>query len=313
MFRPVAALVAAVLLFAPSLAFADDWGAEKLRGRVLQLIDGEWQPLEAGMVVPDTRVIRTLATGHVTFVRGQETVELGPHTQVQIFDKAGRRPFTTVKQYFGSVSVEAQVENVQHFAVDTPFLAAVVKGTRFIVTSSESGSTVRVRRGHVAVENKGDDSHVTLSVGQSATVDLFRTKGALVVHGFGRLPPVIGGGVSPGKPSAADNAPGGGLVSLDIGDSGTDGRLIGLGIGGSGNGNGLVDLGVGGGSLVDLDVGGSNHDGGSGLVNLSVGGSGNDDENDGSSGQGGAQSGQNGSSRSGKLLNLDIGGIHLGL
>ena len=83
------------------------------------------------MGVPDSRAIRTLASGRVTFTGGNETVDIAPNTQIQIFAKGGRKPFTTVKQYFGTVSVKAEVQQVQHFAVQTSYLAAVVKGTRF--------------------------------------------------------------------------------------------------------------------------------------------------------------------------------------
>lgn len=181
-------------------ALADDWLADKLRGPVLQWVDKQWQPLERGMVVPDSRVIRTLATGHVTFTRGGETVELGPNTQIQIFDKGGAKPFTTVKEAMGTVSIEAQVRNVQHFAVETPYLAAVVKGTRFTVASGKTGSRVEVRRGHVEVDNAGDKSRVLLAVGQSAVVDTVKTSGATVVSGDGKLPTVVN---SKGEPVTA--------------------------------------------------------------------------------------------------------------
>ena len=124
----LAHMVISVLLLSMSAATADDWVAAKLRGQVLQLVDDQWTPLQCGDVVPDSRVVRTLSNGFVELVRGQETLDLSPDTQVQIFDKSGAKPFTTAKQYFGSVSVEAEVRNVQHFAVDTLYLAAVVKG-----------------------------------------------------------------------------------------------------------------------------------------------------------------------------------------
>lgn len=168
---------------------ADDWTADKLRGQVLQLVDGQWQPLNRGMVVPDSRVIRTLAWGRVTFVRGNETVDIGPNTQIQIYDEGGRKPFTTVKQYFGSVSVEAQVEEVQHFAVQTPYLAAVVKGTRFTVNSDANGASVSVQRGHVMVASYEDGDRETISVGQSAAVGA--TDGQVRVSGTGELPAVL--------------------------------------------------------------------------------------------------------------------------
>jgi hypothetical protein len=177
-----------VFVLAASAAVADDWTVVKLRGQVLQLEGGEWHPLERGDVVPDSRVIRTLRA-RVTLVRGAETVELGPDTQVQIFDEVRRNAFTTVKQYFGTVEVEAEARNVEHFAVQTPLLVAVVKGTRFVVVSGEDETVVGVKRGHVFVENRDSRSRVTLSPGQSVSR---HGTAELVVTGRGRLPLVVG-------------------------------------------------------------------------------------------------------------------------
>jgi hypothetical protein len=43
----------------------------------LVFIDSQWQRLAGGMVVPDTRVIRTFASGRVTLTRGNETIVKG--------------------------------------------------------------------------------------------------------------------------------------------------------------------------------------------------------------------------------------------
>lgn len=183
-----------------SAAVADDWVASRLRGQVLQLVDQEWLPLKRGDIVPDDRVIRTLANGRVEFQRDAEVISLAPQTQVQIVDKSGRR-FTTVKQHFGVVEIEAEVQNVQHFAVETPFLAAVVKGTRFTVRSGKNWSKVDVRRGHVAVESEVTHSTTLIAKGQSATAS---TTAELEVAGKGDLPPVIGAN---GKLISLDGVP----------------------------------------------------------------------------------------------------------
>lgn len=230
------ASVAGTLLLATS-AFADDWTAVQLRGQVLQLVDNQWQPLVRGMVVPDSRVVRTLGFGHVTLTRGQETLDLGPNTQIQIHDRGtAALPSTTVTQYFGSVSVEAQVENVKHFAVETPYLAAVVKGTRFTVTSGDTGASVSVQRGHVEVGDYHNGSHTLITVGQSATVDSLKTGDDIAVSGDGPLPPVVG---TNGKPFTGDNKGKGGKGNSDKGNSGNDNsaNTNGEGNGNSGNGN----------------------------------------------------------------------------
>jgi hypothetical protein len=203
----------------PAAAWADDWVAVKLRGQVLQLIDGEWAAIERGDVVPDDRVIRTGSTGRVDFRRDAETISLGADTQVQIHDRVGER-FTTVEQHFGTVEVEAEVRNVRHFAVETPFLAAVVKGTRFVVRSGRSEASVQVKRGRVEVTDLKTGIHALVPSGQTATVG---SDGSFVLDGRGSAStPVLGangaivgeGGVS----AAAVNASAGGVgaaVSVD--------------------------------------------------------------------------------------------------
>lgn len=295
------AAAAAVVLLLTAPAFADDWQAVKLRGIVLQLVDNQWQPLQRGDVVPDTRVLRTTISGHAEFTRGAETIDLEPNTQIQIFDKAHhQKPFTTIVQQFGTVSVEAQVQNVQHFAVDTPFLAAVVKGTRFVVTGTQTGGSVQVNRGHVAVTDKLDKTHVLLSAGQSAVIDKLTTNGGLLVQGDGELPPVLD---SHGRVVGGDSSDNGGL------DLSIAGNLARLSVGGS---DGLANLDVGG-NLANVSVGGSNGlagvNVGGNVANVSVGGSnGVANVNVGGSNGVGVSVGGGGG-----LVSVSVGGLHLGL
>ena len=168
-------------------ALADDWLVIKLRGTVEQLVDTNWTALQRGDVVPDDRTVRTGPDGHVDLQRGKEVVTLGASTQVQIHDKTDAR-FTTVQQDFGTVEVEAEVENAPHFVVETQFLAAVVKGTHFIVTSSTLGASVSVDRGFVAVQSKASKRSTTVTVGQTASV---APSTDIVLSGTGTLPAVF--------------------------------------------------------------------------------------------------------------------------
>ncbi len=216
-----------VLSLIPSGAFADDWVAEKLRGAVFVMVDSEWVKLERGSIVPDDRVIRTM-NGRITLTRGAETIDLGPNTQIQIFDRPGRMPFTTVKEYFGTVAVEAEVKQVRHFAVETPHLVAVVKGTRFVVTAGKTSSEVSVNRGSVAVEANETRSNVLLAVGQSVEVGLHK---AMQVSGGGVLPPVLG---PDGKPVLPDTAAAAARAGGSAGGAGNAGGNS----GGAGNAGG---------------------------------------------------------------------------
>lgn len=182
-----AVLAAIVLLVSIMPALADNWVALKLRGQVMQLVDKQWLVLQRGDVVPDDRVIRTMETGKVQFQRGRETIDLGPQTQIRIIDKPGRK-YTTVLQDFGSVSIEADVRNVEHFSVKTPHLAAVVKGTKFVVTSGKSKASVKVTRGRVAVEDEHSGQSVVVVAGQTASTE---TGQSLDVTGRGSNKAVI--------------------------------------------------------------------------------------------------------------------------
>lgn len=165
----VAVLSAAIALGLSATASADDWLVTKLRGSVLQFEAGDWVPLERGDIVADDRALRTLASGRVELQRGAEVIALGPNTQAEIHDRRGAR-FTTVEQAAGTVTIEAEVRNVRHFAVETPFLAAVVKGTRFEVITGPTGSSVRVTRGLVAVTDIETGESVDVPAGEVAEV-----------------------------------------------------------------------------------------------------------------------------------------------
>ena len=203
-------------LAAASPAFADDWTVIKLHGPVQSLAadatwsNQHWADLKRGDIVPGDTPVRTLTDGHVDLQRGAEVVSLGAMTRIRIHDKSDVR-YTTVHQDFGSVEVEAQVENFVHFSVETPYLAAVVKGTHFIVNSSNaSGASVTVDRGMVGVQSKVTQRSTTVTVGQTASV---APRADMTVSGTGPLPAIVGDG-GPVLPGADDEMPAAGTLSL---------------------------------------------------------------------------------------------------
>jgi hypothetical protein len=156
-----------------TVSIADEWTAARLRGEVFVYRDG-WVKLERGDVVADDSIIRTLGRGRVSFTRGAETIDLLPDSQIRIIDQTGRK-FTTVMSDYGGVEIDAEVQNVEHFSVATPFLAAVVKGTHFSVSTGASGSEVSVQRGRVFVEDSSSRDTVTIVAGQTASTSSSET------------------------------------------------------------------------------------------------------------------------------------------
>lgn len=266
-----AALAALALAALPTIALADDWQVIKLRGNAAMLVGDTWQPLQRGDVVSDDRAIRTVGGSRMTLERGLEMLDLGPDTAIRIDDRNGKK-FTTVKQYFGTVGVEAEVRNVKHFAVVSPDLAAVVKGTHFTVVAGKSGSTVSVQRGHVAVTDDDTGENVVLAAGQSAST----TEGdGLDIEGSGDLPVVLD---SHGKAAQAgkENAPG--QMKKGSETSGSGHAAIGKGQGSDGNSGSNGNSGSGS-SSGSNGGGSSNSNAGSGGGSSNAGGNGNGNGN----------------------------------
>ena len=191
-FRRFLAVLATVLILAGP-AFAADWVVTRLRGDVEMLdADGAWTALQRGDIVPNERMVRTSANGHAELTRNKEVVTLGSNTTIRIEDD-DETGYTTVLQDFGRVEVDAEARQVKHFEVRTPYLAAVVKGTHFVVTSDGNGASVAVERGAVSVHSVATERSTTIGVGQTATV---HRKVDLVVGGLGPWPAVVEPGVS---------------------------------------------------------------------------------------------------------------------
>jgi hypothetical protein len=161
-------LAATLALTAP--AFADDWTITKLRGGVQLLIGDVWTDLRRGDIIPNEQTVRTLDDGHADLQRGQEIIRLDVNTQIAINDKTDAI-YTIVHQESGRVEVEAEVRNVEHFSVENRYLAAVVKGTHFVVTATPDSASVTVDRGAVAVESVASQRRTTISIGQTVSVE----------------------------------------------------------------------------------------------------------------------------------------------
>lgn len=217
----IALAAIAGLATSPGTALADDWLAAKLRGAVVVEQDGQWVALHRGDVVSDARSIKTLAGGAVEFTRDGEVISVSQNSQIQIHDRTGQR-YTTVSETVGTIAVEANVEKVRHFEVDTAFMVAVVKGTKFIITTDAKASGVKVTRGKVGVEDRHSGTFVDVLVDQTATTGMDQP---LTVTGSGTLQPItnaFGVAVSTNGKTAStgtDNGKGNGGVNNGQGNA----------------------------------------------------------------------------------------------
>lgn len=181
--RVIALWLAFVLPVTPALAA--DWTVTKLRGDALVEIYEVWSPLQRGDMVADDQLVRSLFDSHLELTRGNDVISLGPFTQLQIDDSAANG-HTIVRQEFGTVEVSAEILPNEHLEVQTKFLAAVVKGTRFIVTTDDLGASVEVSRGLVAVTSAVTGQTTSLPAGNSAHVTA--ALGTIALGGIAPLP-----------------------------------------------------------------------------------------------------------------------------
>lgn len=141
--------------------------------------------------------VRTGRTGRVLLVRGAESILVSPNTAISL-PEAGRAGMTTVIQQAGSILLDVEKRNVQHFEVETPYLAAVVKGTQFRVSIASGRAKVDVVRGQVQVADFRSGQFALVMPGQSAQALAGGATG-LRLFGQGALPSIQQGAPQPAR------------------------------------------------------------------------------------------------------------------
>lgn len=294
--------------------FAEDWVATRLRGTAEQMVRGQWIPLERGARVLDGQSVRTGADGRVDLTRGTEIIQLSAGTQIEVHEGAGK--LTSIEMSSGMITAEVERRNVQHFSVQTTYLAAIVKGTIFRVSLGGGSAHVAVDRGTVQVQDLLNDLVVDIVQGQEAQVSqsqplevagpgavaVFNFEGERVVNGTSDVPaddrgrPADVGSDSNAQP--ASNGPSGNANAA--GNSGGNGNHSENGNSGNGGGHGNGNASGNGSDSGNQENDGSNA-GSTGSGHGSPSGSGNAGGNSGSNGNGNGNgsSGGNGSGNAG--------------
>ncbi len=189
-----AAIVSFVILtFAPcSSAYAQNWAVVKVSGEVWIGAQGA-QPasLGSGAELPSGSFVTTGRNGRVLLERAQQRIVLSPNSLIRL---PGESAETTVIQIAGKILFEVDKRDLPHFAVETPYLAAVVKGTVFTVAVDHNQAEVAVHHGRVEVTEHASGKTVDVLRDQKATVSRDATTGVFVT-GAGELQPIRQGGM----------------------------------------------------------------------------------------------------------------------
>jgi hypothetical protein len=187
------ALMAALILGTASGASAADdgiWSVSKASGEVWVATDGAQQvSLNQEETLKPGDTIRTGRNGRVLLVRGEETILISPNSVVGVPAEKKEGLSTTIIQQAGSILLEVEKRNVKHFEVETPYLAAVVKGTHFSVTVGAGSTKVGVLRGQVEVSDFKTGQIAQVMPGQVATAFEYGKPG-LSLSGAGTFNPI---------------------------------------------------------------------------------------------------------------------------
>ena len=133
--------------------------------------------------------IRTGRNGRVLLVRGEETMLVSPNSVIGLPTEKKDGLSTTIVQQAGSILLEVEKRNVKHFEVETPYLAAVVKGTQFSVSVNTGSTRVDVIRGQVEVADFRSGQIALVLPGQAASA-FAHGKPGLSLSGSGAFSPI---------------------------------------------------------------------------------------------------------------------------
>ena len=171
---------------------ADDgaWSVSKSSGEVWMTTTGA-QPVSLGKeeVLKPGDSIRTGRNGRVLLVRGEETIMVSPNSVIGLPAEKKEGLSTTIVQRAGSILLEVEKRNVKHFEVETPYLAAVVKGTQFRVSVNAASTSVDVIKGQVQVADFKSGQIAQVLPGQHATAFAQGNSG-LSLGGSGTFSPI---------------------------------------------------------------------------------------------------------------------------
>jgi hypothetical protein len=190
MFDPVREIARMFALFALffgcfqaqlSYAWAENWVVKRVSGIAYFVAPGvEAYRVRQGMIFEKGLTIGTRAGSRVLIARGSDTIAVGPNTTFAMSKFHSNGINTKLLQRKGAIEVEVHKRKRPHFSVETPFFAAVVKGTQFKVEVREGRAQVNVRRGMVGVSDFASGNTVDLGSGQSASSEPSRKIGLTV-------------------------------------------------------------------------------------------------------------------------------------
>ncbi len=175
--KPVPMILVVLLMFAMS---ASAVAAEPAQGGPIVVVDvqgavhvsiaGTAQRVRPGSIIGTPATIRTGADGRIELRQGATTASVERHTRIDLPASAAADGLIEhIDQSRGNVLYDVAKRPGRKLRIETPYLVAVVKGTRFNVAAQADSATVALFEGRLEVWMPDDSDVVELNAGEIAT------------------------------------------------------------------------------------------------------------------------------------------------
>lgn len=165
-------------------AAADAWRATAVQGEAtVRRGEAPPAPVAQAQALEPGESLATGASGRVVLTRGASTITVGPNGRMEIPAGGDDGVRTKVVQAMGSLLFKVEKRASQHFEVETPYLAAVVKGTTFTVSVEGDTSAVHVVEGAVEVKALATGQVGLVKPGYTAVVSQRAGRGLSIIGG----------------------------------------------------------------------------------------------------------------------------------
>ena len=222
------------------------WTVQYLKGaaftRPHEADQNQWQALGAGAQLAPGSVVRTDGSGRMELTNGIDTIRMSPSTEIELPLAKEGDPVIRVIHWIGAAFFQVGKRPGPQFEVDTPFIVAIVKGTKFTIAVSDAGASIKVSEGVVSVSATAGGPSIDVTAGGSASVSGDR-RDTVVPGPSGAADPAGGRGKGSTLAGSSDD----GDVGSGAGAAGSSGGALGGGAaargghGGNGNGRGRDD------------------------------------------------------------------------
>ena len=153
------------------------WTVSEVEGSARMLYNGTgWSTLSKGDSVRPGSRVETGGEARLVLVRPGDSIDVAANSRFDVplaGGTAGKGPKVHVLQTMGTLLFKITTRPDDPFKVNTPYLAAVIKGTTFTVTVDESSrkSALHVSKGAVEVTSIGSGQAVMVRPGMTAAID----------------------------------------------------------------------------------------------------------------------------------------------